>query len=670
MAVDSKNDRGFIELEYLLRKYFNENCAAVVSGECKFAEQKRVEEYARSLSQHPVAPGQSGVMNAFMTAQQTNRSGEWSSKTSDDLVAAISKRLKSDGRISGDLKVIAAAWRTEAVGRLGKKEYDRLSAVSPVKDLASEYVMSSFNRMVVEQMARSRVPQSSVEYILRKGGRDSLLGFVVGCFDECSTETDQKIDAMADELYNASQSERLAAGAVTLAMDAATLGGAVTPTSLVGKSGAQLTKAQFSNAIKGAAVSWDVADAFLSHNAVTEFTMSDKRVSEALSGDASFLSDCRKGTSKVRASGSHMLHIVNAQLSCQVRLPEYKRPFSPHEQKQFEKAFLKVTSLGGDRYHDFLHERLKADGLAVSLHSDVPLWMQEKSAEDCLKSSAYYAGIGYEMRVAGKKEIDVNGQHFTFQEVLQRAFDYSRAAKGVSRRESDSQHQPQANAADAVQEEDYERTATQEPAIMEKMRKAQGQWGGVMESMGLDGAGEMGKNLGYTLAMLPDMIYGMLTGQSKNLKIENNVFPLMCIFGGMFVKNPILRLMFLAFGGINMLNKGFKEHSGKDETERNSRNSKTVYRRYPDEPASGRIQLEAIPESPNDFSAIIDGKHYVCTLDNDSAEAFRNGALPKGTLANAVLRDYDEQQKYLGNAYERMRQSREEENVVVSLGVG
>ncbi len=66
-------------------------------------------------------------------------------------------------------------------------------------------------------------------------------------------------------------------------------------------------------------------------------------------------------------------------------------------------------------------------------------------------------------------------------------------------------------------------------------------WGGIFDSLGLNGFGDVGKNLGYVLAMLPDMLVGMFTGKSRNLKFGDNMMPIAAIFAGMFVKNPLLK---------------------------------------------------------------------------------------------------------------------------------
>ena len=41
--------------------------------------------------------------------------------------------------------------------------------------------------------------------------------------------------------------------------------------------------------------------------------------------------------------------------------------------------------------------------------------------------------------------------------------------------------------------------------------------------------GEISKNLGYVLAMLPDILVGMFTGRTKSLDLGDNVLPIASI---------------------------------------------------------------------------------------------------------------------------------------------
>ena len=51
-------------------------------------------------------------------------------------------------------------------------------------------------------------------------------------------------------------------------------------------------------------------------------------------------------------------------------------------------------------------------------------------------------------------------------------------------------------------------------------------WGNALQHAGLSDFSDVTKNLGYVLAMLPDMIIGMFTGKNPNLQLEDNLLPL------------------------------------------------------------------------------------------------------------------------------------------------
>ena len=59
--------------------------------------------------------------------------------------------------------------------------------------------------------------------------------------------------------------------------------------------------------------------------------------------------------------------------------------------------------------------------------------------------------------------------------------------------------------------------------------------------------------------MLPDMLVGMFTGKTKSINIKDNMMPIASIVAGMFVKNPILKMVLIGMGGMNLLNKAGHE---------------------------------------------------------------------------------------------------------------
>lgn len=186
--------------------------------------------------------------------------------------------------------------------------------------------------------------------------------------------------------------------------------------------------------------------------------------------------------------------------------------------------------------------------------------------------------------------------------------------------------------------------------------KSVGGWGGMLDQLGLSGFGTVGKNLGYVLAMLPDMLIGMFTGKSRNLKFGDNLLPIGAIIAGMFVKNPLLKMLLIGLGGANLLNKA--GHEALDHRDAKSQPVRQ-YRTYQDEPLDMRIKQPVL--KGNTLVVNIDNIPLVITINNEAVDAYEKGVLPINTLANAVLSKYDEQQKAVAENYE---QEASQDNIV------
>lgn len=187
-------------------------------------------------------------------------------------------------------------------------------------------------------------------------------------------------------------------------------------------------------------------------------------------------------------------------------------------------------------------------------------------------------------------------------------------------------------------------------------------WDNLLSSVGLSGFGDVSKNLGYVFAMLPDLLIGMFTGQTKRLNISDNLMPIAAIFGGMFVKNPILKMLLIGLGGANLLNKAGHEaldHAGiKSDQVRQ-------YKTYPDEALDRRIKNPVM--QGNTLVADIDGQPLVLPVTDMAADAYEKGVLPLNTLSNAVLRAWDRRQMELAQNYEQG--IGEEQEIVRSRGI-
>ena len=185
-------------------------------------------------------------------------------------------------------------------------------------------------------------------------------------------------------------------------------------------------------------------------------------------------------------------------------------------------------------------------------------------------------------------------------------------------------------------------------------------WGGLFDSVGLTGFSDVFKNLGYVLAMLPDMMIGMFTGKTKSLSVQQNLLPIAAIVMGMFVRNPLLKMLLIGLGGANLLNKATHEILGETPSTKEVR-----YRPYADERLNARISHPQL--NGNLLVATIDGVPCTVTLQESVVDAYQKGTLPINTLANAVLAKYDEQRMEVEQNYER--QMAESEHREISRGI-
>ncbi|MBR5053214.1 MAG: hypothetical protein IKW91_08315 [Bacteroidaceae bacterium] len=178
-------------------------------------------------------------------------------------------------------------------------------------------------------------------------------------------------------------------------------------------------------------------------------------------------------------------------------------------------------------------------------------------------------------------------------------------------------------------------------------------WNGLLSSVGLNGISDIGHNLGYVLAMLPDMLVGIFTGKTKSLGLKDNMLPLASIVAGMFVRNPILKMVLIGMGGLNLLNKAGHEaidnHNGVSYGQGGNANVRGNYKVYEDEVLNNRISQPQI--KGNCLIATIDKVPCTIALPDRVVDAYNQGALPLNTLANAVLAKNDQMRQIAAENY-------------------
>ena len=178
-------------------------------------------------------------------------------------------------------------------------------------------------------------------------------------------------------------------------------------------------------------------------------------------------------------------------------------------------------------------------------------------------------------------------------------------------------------------------------------------WQGILTGLGLNGLGDIGRNAGYILAMLPDMLLGMFTGKTQSLGVRDNLVPIASIIAGLFVKNPLLKMTLIGLGGANLLNKAGHEQLAKQEGVQMQTVPQVRYLQYEDEQMDPRIRDAQV--RGNALIATLDGIPVTIALPEKVIDAYNQGALPLGRLANAVLEKCDRLQQ-MSEAQERFEQ--------------
>ncbi|MDR3877278.1 MAG: hypothetical protein Q3X69_06150 [Alistipes sp.] len=458
-------------------------------------------------------------------------------------------------------------------------------------DLAYAYVDYRVEQLMIEKLVKERMPKSTSDYIIRKAAESSLLGLTQVMSRSPLTA---EIEARGEAAYNPSRMEKGAGWAV----------GAVADTLMMGGGG--------SWAAFGKLVGADVAlSAVMSHLDKTDNKEAavEMCISQGVFGSESNVFDSiRREASKICSDQSEFIAAANGQLEKKIPL----RYGTMDWLGQGTVGFM-WTKPATDE------ERERAER-----YKDVPLVIAPGHEEAYLREKA-----GNAATVAAQPE-------------PQR----TESAETVMMPAADSP-----TSMPPEQAEPEQRAVPPQSA----MQTNENGWGGLLASVGLDGFGDIGRNLGYVLAMLPDMLAGIFTGKTKSLGMKDNLLPIASIVAGMFVKNPILKMLLIGMGGANLLNKAghealeHKQNEGKENI-----NTGVRYRQYADEPLNSRIEKPVL--QGNSLIATIDKVPCTIQLTGTVADACRAGALPLNTLANAVLAKSDQMRQMASQNYDDSRQ--------------
>lgn len=193
--------------------------------------------------------------------------------------------------------------------------------------------------------------------------------------------------------------------------------------------------------------------------------------------------------------------------------------------------------------------------------------------------------------------------------------------------------------------------------IRQEQDANQAGWGSLMADLGFNGLGDIGHNLGYVIAMMPDILVGMMTGKTQSLHLRDNLIPMASVVAGLFVKNPILKMVLIGMGGLNLVNK-----AGHESIERHNNPNGPRFKQYEDQELNPRITGPVI--NGNCLVANIDRTPCSIMLPDNVVAAYQSGALPLNTLANTVLARHDAnsqlaQENYRAVTQENQSQTRQ-----------
>lgn len=631
------NNRAFVELEYCLDQYFSQHYAPIVNKEYKDLKAKQADEYAKTLDKYRYTPSVHGLpTTSIFAANDALRNGEWNTKHTDYLLEQCSTKFFSDEKVQADLINLKACCQRVLQERLGVDGYNKLAEEfgAPPEGI---YVAHRFETLLIEHLARKDMPKSSLEYVMKKGFEDSLPGYILS-LGRKSSDRDNEVAKLSEKMYNPSNTEKVMAFGVSFVLDSATIGG-------YGSAKKAATGLAWDAGIRAAQPAIIKKLGKLAEEKMTV----DEKFSMELTGNKSFLDVARRSAKNVNPDRSDNVTYLNSVLNKKMFRPQ----FDYQEYKKTASALRVKFNEAGDGYVNIatgIASGLSSMGIPVNKNKDIPKWMEGKTDEECFSLATAFAAKAMEMKSRGIHEIVGKGKRETLEECAQKAYDYARVLQAFQRRKTEEA--AVVSPAGPSSQQTQQSAVQQQQAVMHQASLQQG----VNQSVGGWGslAGQSGQTLsdflgngGKMLSMLPSLLSGMFTGKNGGLRFSDNLFSIGCILVGIFTKNKFMKMLFLALAGGNLLSKALGGGNGVGS----SRSRPVRYREYGDEPLDPRISKPVL--RGRTLVADIDGVPSVITINDEPVDAYEKGKLPLNTLANAVLRKYDEQRQAVEENYSR-----------------
>ena len=595
-----KQSKRFAEIEALMGGYFHSHLAPVMRETQSYLTRKQVEE----MKEYSTSLG--GILSMMASAGQLMSDPYQTLKVTGEWNSKTTEdyieMCKSKILASKEIQHDLAYMAGEWRNAVvGEIGRERYDALSAELgcDLAYAYTDYRVEQLMIDKLVKDRMPKSSADYIIRKAAESSLLGLSQTLSRSPLAE---EIERRGEAAYRPSRLEKGTAKVLGASADTLMMGGV----------GSWATFARFVGA--DVAIS-AVADHFASKE--PEDLSVEQCISKGVFGsDGNVFDGFRREAAAMPSKENTLVAEANGQL-------HKKIPVMNFNYTDWWKTGKTEMPMWYGNNRESEGERNRAER-----YKDVPLVVTPGQEEAYLQYMARH-----EATTTGQAHVE-GEQREKVEEVQKQTV--------------------------SAEEEAREEQTVQEAQTAQTNENG---WDSLVRTLGLEGLGDVTGNLGYILAMLPDILLGVLTGKTQSLGIKDNLLPIASIVAGVFIKNPMLKMLLIGMGGANLLNKAGHEMLGREQPNRSTDGGNVQYKHYTDEPLNSRIVNPVL--QGNTLIATIDRVPCTVQLSSTVADAYRAGALPLNTLANAILAQSDRLRQIASRNYD----NGETETVVRTRGI-
>lgn len=595
-----KQSKRFAEIEALMGGYFHSHLAPVMRETQSYLTRKQVEE----MKEYSTSLG--GILSMMASAGQPMSDPYQTLKVTGEWNSKTTEdyieMCKSKILASKEIQHDLAYVAGEWRNAVVEEiGRERYDALSGELgcDLAYAYVDYRVEQLMIDKLVKDRMPKSSADYIIRKAAESSLLGLSQTLSRSPLAE---EIDRRGEAAYRPSRLEKGTAKVLGASADTLMMGGV----------GSWATFARFVGA--DVAIS-AIADHFASKE--PDSLSVEQCISKGVFGsDENVFDGFRREAAAMPSEENTLVAEANGQL-------HKKIPVMNFNYTDWWKTGKTEMPMWYGNNRESEGERNRAER-----YKDVPLVVAPGQEEAYLQYMARH-----EATTTGQAHVE-GEQREKVEEVQKQTV--------------------------SAEEEAREEQTVQEAQTAQTNENG---WDSLVRNLGLEGLGDVTGNLGYILAMLPDILLGVLTGKTQSLGIKDTLLPIASIVAGVFIKNPMLKMLLIGMGGANLLNKAGHEMLGREQPNRSTDGGNVQYKHYTDEPLNSRIVNPVL--QGNTLIATIDRVPCTVQLSSTVADAYRAGALPLNTLANAILAQSDRLRQIASQNYD----NGETETVVRTRGI-